>query len=101
MEKAVRQRIDINTEIAKKWELISEIKSEIISLKREAILLCDESQWFEEKEEEITISQRPKKIEKRVIGRIYWNQDFIDEHTNEIFTILRDQVVRVDGIWCL
>lgn len=95
----VRRRSDINQEIAQKWELIAEIKSEIIALKKENLLLCDESQRFEETEEEVIISRRPKKTEKQMIGRIYWKEEFKDEDTGESIWIERSEVVRVNGVW--
>lgn len=96
---AVRRRADINQEIAQKWELITEIKSEIIALKKENLLLCDETQRFEEAEEEVIISRRPKKTEKRLIGRIHWKEEFKDEGTGLSIWIERSQVVRVNGVW--
>jgi hypothetical protein len=96
---AVRRRADINHEIAEKWELIAQIKTEIVALKKEELLLCDETQRFEETEEEITISRRPKKTEKRLIGRIHWKEEFKDEDTGQSFWIERSQVVRVNGVW--
>ena len=94
-----RCRASINKEIAEKWELIAQIKSEIVALKKEALLLCDDHQRFEEKEEEIIISRRPKKTEKRLIGRIHWKEEFKDEDTGKGIWIERSQVVRVDGVW--
>jgi len=95
----VKRRADVNKEIAKKWELIAEIKSEIIALKNENLLLCDETQRFEETEEEVIISRRPKKTEKRLIGRIHWKEEFKDENTGKSILIKRSQVIRVNGVW--
>jgi len=95
----VRRRADINQEIAQKWELIDQIKSEIIALKKENLLLCDESQRFEEAEEEVIISKRPKKTEKRLIGRVLWKEEFKDESTGKSIWIERSMVVRVNGVW--
>lgn len=96
---AVRSRADINQEIAEKWELIAQIKTEIVALKKEELLLCDEYQRFEEKEEEVTISRRPKKTEKRLIGRIHWKEEFKDEDTDKGIWIERSQIVRINGVW--
>lgn len=96
---AVRRRAEINQEIAQKWELIDQIKSEIIALKKENLLLCDESQRFEETEEEVIISRRPKKTEKRLIGRVLWKEEFKDESTGQSIWIERSRVVRVNGVW--
>lgn len=95
----VRRRADINQEIAQKWELIDQIKSEIIALKKENLLLCDETQRFEETEEEVIISRRPKKTEKRLIGRVLWKEEFKDESTGQSIWIERSRVVRVNGVW--
>ena len=95
----VRCRADINQEIAEKWELISEIKTQIIALKKEEMLLSDDKQWFTEEEEEHIISKRPKKTEKHLVGRINWIEEFKDEDTGESVFIDRNQIVRVDGVW--
>jgi len=95
----VRRRADINQEIAQKWELIDQIKTEIIALKKESLLLCDENQRFEETEEEVIISRRPKKTEKRLIGRVLWKEEFKDESTGQSIWIERSRVVRVNGVW--
>jgi hypothetical protein len=60
--KPVRTRLCIHQDIVKKQILIRELKTEIAELQKEGILLSDETQRFEEKEEEITISKRPKKL---------------------------------------
>jgi len=95
----VRRRAVINQEIAEKWELIAQIKNEINNLKKEAIILCDETQRFSEVDEDIIISRRPKKLEKRLIGRVHWKEEFKDESTNESIWIERSLVVRVNGVW--
>jgi len=95
----VRLRAVINQEIAEKWELIAQIKNEINNLKKEAIILCDETQRFSEVEEDIIISRRPKKSEKQLIGRVHWKEEFKDEGTNKSIWIERSIVVRVNGVW--
>jgi len=35
----------------------------------------------------------------KLVGRIYYNQEFKDEDTGEIITIKRTDVVRVNGEW--
>lgn len=96
---SVRRRADINQEITQKRELIAEIKSEIIALIKENLLLCDETQRFEETEEEVIISRRPKKTERLLIGRIHWKEEFMDESTGQSIWIERSQVVRINGVW--
>jgi hypothetical protein len=68
-------------------------------LKKENLLLCDETQRFEEAEEEVIISRRPKKTEKRLIGRIHWKEEFKDESNGQSIWIERSRVVRVNGVW--
>lgn len=98
-EEEIRSRADIENDIAGKEELIKQLESEIIELKKESMLLSDEHQRFTEKEEEVVISRRPKKTEKRLIGRIHWKQWFLDDDTGEKFCIDRSCVVRVNGEW--
>lgn len=93
------RRLDINNEISQKWESIEKIKSEIVALKKEELLLCDDTQRFEEREEDVIISKRPKKTEKRLIGRIHWKEEFKDEDTNKSIFVERSQVVRINGVW--
>jgi hypothetical protein len=96
---AVRLRADINEEIAEKWALITQLKREIIALKKEELLLCDYHQRFDETEEEITISRQPKKVEKQLIGRIHWKEEYKDEGTGQSIWAERSEVVRVNGVW--
>lgn len=95
----VRCRADINKEILQKCELIYQLKSEIRALKEEDLLLCDESQRFEEKVEKVIVSKRPKKTEEQLIGRIIWREAFKDEDTGESIWIERSAIVRVKGKW--
>ena len=80
---------------AENKKLISEYKE----LQRQDILCCDDKQWFTEVEEEIIKKRRPKIVEKQLIGRKHWNEDFTDEGTGETVTIERSQVVRINGEW--
>jgi len=82
-----------------KLEKIKQIKTEIIELNREAVLLSDKKQQFTEKEEEVLICGRPKKYETKLIGRIHWKDDFVDEDTGDVITIDRTQIVRINGEW--
>ena len=95
----VRCRADIHREAEEKYEQIKKLKKEILELERENLLLCDDEQWFTEKEEDVIVSKRPKKTEKHLIGRVHWQQGFKDEDTGEMIMIDRNEVVRVDGVW--
>lgn len=64
-------------------------------------LLCDKQQWYKE-----SIENHPKKrgcaknyLDGKLVGRIYWMQDFKDEYTGIVFPVERNRVVRVDGNW--
>lgn len=57
------------------------MKAEWDSLQKESLLLCDENQRYEEKEEDFKIA---KKIIKQLIGRVYWKEDFKDENTEKM-----------------
>lgn len=82
-----------------KIEKIKQLKTEITELRKESILLSDKHQQFTEKEEEVLICGRPKKYETKLIGRIHWKDDFVDEDTGDVITIDRTQIVRVNGEW--
>jgi hypothetical protein len=64
---AVRCRASINQEIAEKWELIAQIKSEIVALKKEALLLCDDPNGLN------MVSSRHLKLgyEKQMFNRLF------------------------------
>jgi hypothetical protein len=74
-------------------------------LTKQDILLCDETQRFEEKIEEShprsKYKKKPHWLDGKLVGRIFWNENFKDEHTGEVITIERQQIVRVNGEWCL
>ena len=93
------KREQLEMEIAAKKEQITKLKTEIIELRKETILLCDDKQWFTEEEEEHIIKKRPKIIEKFLVGKRHWKEDFKDEDTGEVVTIERCEVVRVNGEW--
>jgi hypothetical protein len=82
-----------------KIEKIKQLKTEITELRKESILLSDKHQQFTEKEEEVLICGRPKKYETKLIGRIHWKDDFVDEDTGDVITIDRTQIVRINGEW--
>lgn len=63
-ENKIRSRFDIEQEMQDLWNLVKKIKSEIVELKKEAMLLCDDKQRFEEKLEEVVVSKRPRRTEK-------------------------------------
>ena len=94
-----RRRSTIKKMIKAKFDKIEQIKTEIIELRKEEMLLCDKYQQFTEKEEEVLVCGRPKKYETKLIGRIHWKEDFVDEDTGDVIMIDRKQTVRVNGEW--
>lgn len=101
-------RNKINDLIELKKNSINNLNNEIIELQRQSYLLSDKDQWFTENIETVVDWDRSKKDKRRkdwkitkevLVGRIHWNQEFIDEDTNNSITIERSQVVRVDGEW--
>lgn len=92
----MKTRNKLMKEIACKQDRIKLLQQEVKNLKQESLLLSDKNQWFTEKEEE---AGRGKKKYKRVVGRIHWNEDFINEDTHEVVSIERSLIVRVDGEW--
>lgn len=95
----MKTRKQITKAIEAKFEKIKTLKAEIIELRKEDLLLNDKKQQFTEKDEEVLISGRPKKYETRLVGRIHWKEDFVDEDNGSVITIDRSQVVRVNGEW--
>lgn len=79
---------------------IDALNDERLQVKRDLMLLCDDKQWFEEKMESfVRRSKRKKETIQHLIGRVYWNENFIDEDTGAVVTINRSRVVRQDGEW--
>ncbi len=100
MGEGTGKRDELEALIQSKKDAIETLKEEIIELRKETILLSDEKQWFKEEMETITYRENRKKVSvDKLVGRRYWNEDFMDEDTKEVITIERCQVVRVDGIW--
>lgn len=65
-------------------------------------MLSDDVQRFEEKIEshpKAKWERKPHSLDGKLVGRIFWNEDFLDGDTGEKITIERQQVVRVDGEW--
>jgi len=88
--------------IEAKHNLIKKIRFEIFELQQQEILLSDETQRFEEKIEshpKRKYERKPNWLDGKLVGRIFWKENFKDESTGEVVTIEREQVVRVDGEW--
>jgi len=96
-------RQEIEAKRQENLQKIKAIKEENIELAKQAILLCDETQRFEEKIEshpKAKYQRKPHWLDGKLVGRIFWNEDFKDEDTGKVITIERQQVVRIDGEWC-
>lgn len=96
-------RQEIETKRQENFAKIEALKKENIELAIQYILLCDDKQRFEEKIEshpKRKYERKPNWLDGKLVGRIFWNEDFKDEDTGEVVTIERQQVVRVDGEWC-
>jgi len=93
------KRERLTQKMQQNFDKIEALEKANIELQKELFLLCDKEQWYTEKEETKTISHRPKRYETALVGRINWNDDFIDEDSGEVITIDRSQVVRINGAW--
>lgn len=85
------------------FDKIEDLKKQNIELSKELYLLSDKKQWFIEKEEEHTISKRPKKTETFLVGRIFWKEYFEDgsypNDKSKGIWIERSKIVRINGEW--
>lgn len=82
------------------FDKIQLLRKENSNIEKDLLLLSDDKQWFVEKIETTTeIVNRKKVTVDRLIGRVFWKEDFKDDETGEVVTVERNQVVRVDGNW--
>lgn len=95
----MRNRKQISNKVKKNLEKIKALEEQNIELLIESYLLSDKIQKYTEQEENILICGRPKKFETKTIGRIHWEEHFVDEETGNVISIERTQVVRVNGEW--
>ena len=93
-------RKKINDLIESKKQSIQDLKIEISELRKQELLMSDDVQQYYEKEVEVTVSRRPKKVEKQLHGFIKWKEYFKDEdRPDKPVEIERNMVVRVNGEW--
>jgi hypothetical protein len=92
-------RNKIHSKIKSNIEKIKKLELQNIELKKQDMLICDKWQQYFEREKDVIISKRPKVIEKQLHGFIKWKEDFVDEDNGEVFSIERNQLVRVNGDW--
>lgn len=96
-------RQEIEAKKQSNFQRIEELKRENIELTKQDLLLSDDVQRFEEKIEshpKAKHQRTPNKLDGKLVGRIFWKEDFVDEDNGEVITVERQQVVRVDGEWC-
>ena len=92
-------RKEINDLIESKKKSIQHFKNEISELRKQELLMSDDVQQYYEKEVEVTISRRPKKVEKQLHGFIKWKETHKDQSTGNSIEIERNMIVRVNGEW--
>lgn len=90
-------RQEINQEIQIKTQKKNQLKEDIKQLKQADLLLCDDVQQYYEKEVEVIISKRPKKVEVQTHGFVKWKEYFRQKETGETVEIERNLLVRVNG----
>ena len=98
-ETVQRTRADIWSDIERKKAEIKALRAQIRECAIEDLLLSDDAQWYTEAEEDFFVSRRPKIVEKRLVGRVRWNETFRDESTGNTIEIERSKVVRINGVW--
>lgn len=94
------KRERLNGKIAKNNAKIEELKKLNEEIYIETLLLCDDKQWYTEKE---YTYGRGKKKTTHLEGRIHWKEFFADsdypnDETKGVW-IDRTQRVKVDGTW--
>ncbi len=91
-------------EIRDKWEAnqreIERLQKENEQLSFDNMLYCDEHQWYTEGVEQVPHGDRRKKQKVEVkIGRHHWIEDFKDDATDQIVSIERMEVIKVNDVW--
>lgn len=93
-------RAEVEKLIEQKREQRKQLDKEIIELRKQWYLISDDTQWFTEEKEMVTIRDGKKKIKaEKLIGRIHWMEEFKDKSTGKPLILERSQVVTVDGKW--
>jgi len=99
----MRTRRQVNKAIDSRLKRIEKLKEEISQLRKIDCLISDKHQRFTEEMEDVLISRRPKVINKRLVGRIHWNEFFTDEDYPDSeekgIWIERSRIVRINGEW--
>ena len=85
--------------ISSKEQTIKDLKSDILELRKQGLLLSDDTQQYYEKEVEVVISKRPKVVEKQLLGFIKWKEEFLNQEGGEVLSIERNKIVHINGEW--
>ena len=93
------RRSTVLNKIKSKTKKISDLENEISLLKIQEVQISDKYQIYVECIEDVITSRRPKVIEKMLIGKILWKEDFLDEDTGQVISIDRSSTVRRDDVW--
>lgn len=93
------KRNEINDLIKSKKKSIDDLTNEISELRKQELLMSDDVQQYYEKEVEVTVSRRPKKVEKQLHGFIKWKEKHKDHSTDEYIEIERNMLIRINGEW--
>ena len=100
MIKRITKRERLNGRIEKNNAKIEELKKLNNQIYKETLLLCDDKQWYDEKE---YTYGRGKKKTTHLEGRIHWKEffrsgDYPDDEAKGVW-IDRNERVKVDGHW--
>jgi len=96
-------RQEIRSKILSNIEMIKQLDVENVNLRREAYLISDDTQTFKEQTEIVTEKEGRKKIKvEKLIGRVYWEEEFTvigDNDTPDKIKVQRSRIVKINGEW--
>lgn len=93
-------RKQIGKKIHTNSKQINKLKLDNRNLYLQSLLTCDKEQWFKEEIETVKVREGRKFISKEcLIGKVYWNEYYLDEDTGKKVKIERETVVKKDGVW--
>lgn len=101
-ERGLTNRKTIHNSMVSIQKEIEKLKCQLKELKYGDFLLSDKDQWFEEKIEshpKAKYQRKPNVLDGKLVGRIFWYEDFRDGDTGGVFSIQRQKIVRIDGKW--
>ena len=95
----MKTRSQLAKKARKNQDKIKALESENYELLKQSYLLSDKKQQFTEQLEDILVCGRPKIYEKKMIGKIHWEEEFEDLSTGKKIKCKRVRTVRVNGVW--